>query len=411
MTFLDGYRVLDLTDARGLLAGRILADLGADVVQVEPANGSSARSRAPRSGETSYLWEAFAANKRGIAVDFDSPDGVRAVRDLAAVADVVLESAGVGVMANRSLDYDDLRCLNERLVYVSITAFGRNGPKAAYAESDLVVWAAAGLVAVHRDGDRPPLRMSLPQSYLHAAADAASGALLALLARERTGRGQLVEIAAQTSVSCATLGSVLADAVGDVPRDLETGAPTRVDQSGSGSGTASALKKWQCADGVVEFHLGIGPAAGRFTGPFFAWMVDEGIGVQRFAALDWRAVPTMMQAGEFTDDDMAAARAAVADFLATKTKSEVLHAARDRKLLCVPVYDTTDVRTSEQLSARDYFVPVGDGDRRQLIPGRFATVDIGPVTPSLPAPTLGEHSDIVGREWLGKSLRVGAGRD
>jgi crotonobetainyl-CoA:carnitine CoA-transferase CaiB-like acyl-CoA transferase len=93
MAFLSGTRVLDLTDERGLLAGRVLADLGADVVQVEPPGGSSARQRIPRPPSdpaTSYVWEAYAANKRGIIADLESPAGQQLVRDLAAVADVVI---------------------------------------------------------------------------------------------------------------------------------------------------------------------------------------------------------------------------------------------------------------------------------------------------------------------------------
>ncbi|MDT5003633.1 MAG: hypothetical protein QOJ24_809 [Mycobacterium sp.] len=402
MAFLDGCRVLDLTDERGLLAGRMLADLGADVVAVEPSGGSSARRCSPRRGNTSYLWETFAANKRGITADLDTPVGQSKVRELATVADVLIESAGVGVLAGYGLDYEDLRAVNDRLIYVSITAFGRSGPKARCAASDLTVWAAAGPLAPHRDEGEPPVRISVPQSYLHAAADAASGVLLALLARNRTGRGQLVEVAAQTSVSIATLASVLSHAVGDVPRDLETGAVRRVDQSGSGSATASSLKKWQCADGLVEFHLGMGPAAGGFTAPFFKWMADEGAPVERFVGIDWRAVPSMLQNGEMTDDDIAEARAAIAGFLATKTQAEVLHAARDRKLLCVPIYDTSDVQRSEQLCARNYFVTMGEDERRTTMPGPFAAVSIDALTITRPAPLVGEHTDTVSADWLAR---------
>ncbi|MET0699028.1 MAG: CoA transferase [Mycobacterium sp.] len=406
MTFLGKCRVLDLTDERGLLAGRILADLGADVVAVEPPAGSSARRCSPHRGESSYVWDTFSANKRGITADLDTIDGQRTVRELAAVADILIESAGASVLADRGLDYPDLRAVNGRLIYVSITAFGRHGPKARHAASDLTVWAAGGPLAPHRDGDTPPVRISLPQAYLHAAADAASGALIALLAREGTGRGQLVEVAAQTSVSATTLASVLSHAVGDVPRDMETGAARRVDQSGSGSATASALKKWRCADGMVEFHLGMGPAAGGFTGPFFAWMAQEGAPVARFAEIDWRAAPAKLQSGELTDDDIAEARREIAEFLAEKTKDDVLRAARDRKLLCVPIYDTTDVRDSEQLHARHYFTTVGDGDRKTTLPSPFAAVNLDAMAIARPAPLLGEHDETVPADWLAAGRAV-----
>src|SRR5579862_5180140 len=228
MAFLSGYRVLDLTDERGLLAGRMLADLGADVVQVEPSAGSSARKRAPQphSGTTkeptegaSYVWDAYAANKRGVAVDFESETGVSFIKRLAEVADVLIESDGPAVQRRRGLDYDDLRASCPGLVYVSITAFGRTGPKAQYHASDLVVWAAGGPLDENRQGDRPPVRPSIPQAFLHAAGDAAAGAQLALLARARTGRGQLVDVSAQASLGAATLGRILAYAVGDTLQD------------------------------------------------------------------------------------------------------------------------------------------------------------------------------------------------
>src|SRR4051812_6866354 len=397
MGFLDGYRVLDLTDERGLLAGRILADLGADVVQVEPVGGATPRARAPHAPDGgSYFWDAYATGKRGVALDLGSAAGRRTLRALAAAADVLIESGAGG------LDVDELAAGNEQLVQVSVSAFGRTGPKAGYADCDLVVWAAGGPLDPHRDGDRPPVRISVPQAFLHAAADAAGGALLALLARARTGRGQRVDVSAQASLGIATLGTVLAHAVGH-ERRAHTGAseiPTRpVDQSGSGTHTDPALKKWPCRDGLIEFHIGIGPAVGAFTAGFFRWMVDEGVPVRRFAGLGWRTGPQLIRSGEFTEDDGTLARTAVAGFLAGRTKAEVLEAARDRKLLCVPIHDTDDLRTSEQLAARGYFGLVGEGARQRLLPRRFARVDRdGPVV-RRPAPLLGEHTAEVVAEW------------
>ena len=129
--FLSGYRVLDLTDERGMVAGRMLADLGADVVQAEPAAGSTARRCLPLEADgRSLYFDAYAANKRGIVADPDEPDGQRLIRELAAAADILIESADPGVMAARGLDWPDLEKVNPRLIYVSVTPFGRTGPKA-----------------------------------------------------------------------------------------------------------------------------------------------------------------------------------------------------------------------------------------------------------------------------------------
>ena len=400
MGFLSGYRVLDLTDERGMIAGRMLADLGADVVQVEPPGGSAARRCAPLEADGgSLFFDAYAANKRGVAADPDAADGQRLIRELAATADILIESADPGMMAARGLDWPDLRQASPRLVYVSVTPFGRTGPKAHYAESDLIIWAAGGPLDPHRDGTRPPVRISLPQAYLHAGADAAAGALLALQARHRTGRGQHVDVSAQASLGIATLGRVLAYAVGDSQPDWEKSVSPRVDQSGSGSATAPSQKKWPCRDGTVEFHIGIGPAAGGFTGPFMRWMIDEGAAPPELLDIDWRTLPGQIEDGTFTSEDMAKVRDTVAAFLAAKTKRGVLRAAMERKLLCVPVYDTADVAASEQLAARDFWVEVGDGDRRRRLPGPYAKVNTDAFTFRRSAPRLGEHTAEVTAEW------------
>jgi crotonobetainyl-CoA:carnitine CoA-transferase CaiB-like acyl-CoA transferase len=400
---LSGYRVLDLTDERGLLAGRLLADLGADVVQVEPSGGSPARLSAPRSATTSYTWDTFAANKRGVVADVESAEGQHLVRRLAMRTDFFMESAGPGVLAARGLGWTQLREVNPELVYGTLTAFGHDGPKAGYAESDLVLWAAGGPLAPHRDGARPPLRMSVEHAYLNAAADLAGGMLLAHHHRVRSGRGQLVDVAVQPALGVNTLARVLADAVRDPdPEWAALVSPTaRPDQSGSGSGTSSQLKKWTCRDGMVEFHIAMGAAVGNFTNNFFRWMHDEGGCPDRVAAWDWRVVPALVTAGEFDDDDMQEARALAAAFFAGKSKADILDAAIRYRLLCIGISDTADLAGSAQLAARDYFATVGDGDRARTMPARWATGSIPLLELRRPAPTLGEHTAEVLREWLG----------
>lgn len=402
MGLLAGYRVLDLTDERGLLAGRMLADLGADVVQLEPVDGSPARGAAPVGAGGSYVWQTFAANKRGIALDVETEAGRELVRQLAAQADFLIESLGPGVLAGLGLGWDDLRLVNPRLVYATITAFGHDGPKAGFAESDLIVWAAGGPLQPNRDGDRPPLRISVPQAFLNAAADAVGGLLLAHHARVRTGRGQLVDVSAQAGLSLNTLGRVLADSVHDAhPEWAALVSPTKpADQSGSGTGTSSHLKKWACADGLVEFHLAMGQAVGAFTNNFFRWMHDEGQCDERLLNWDWRIIPELVARGEFDDDDMQQARAATGAFLAGKTKDQILQAAIAYKLLCIGILDTADLAASPQLAARDYYVTVGDGARRVTIPGRWATGSAPVVEVTRPAPLLGEHTREVIAEWM-----------
>jgi len=409
MALLPGTRVLDFTDARGLMTGRILADLGADVVHVEPLTGSAARREQPAAGaDSSFQWEAYAANERSAAFDLDESSDRTRVEDLIRSADILVESSGPDAMSGLGFDWDDVRVINPRLIYVSLTGFGRSGPKAGYSESDLILWAAGGPLEPHRDGERPPVRPSIPQAYRLAAADAAAGALLALIARRTTGRGQLVDVSVQAALGSATLGMVLAAAVGDTPRPMGAGQELarRVDRSGSGSGTPAASKKWQGADGLIEFHIGVGPAAGAFTSNFFRWMVAEGAPAQKYAELDWRTVDKQLESGEFTDADVDEVRSAVRDFLATKTKAEVLQAAVTYKLLCVPIFTTADLANSEQLAARSVFVPVGAGDRARRVPGLPAQVNIDAFAITRPAPSVGEHTDEVIQQWVSEGART-----
>ena len=259
------------------------------------------------------------------------------------------------------------------------------------------MWAAGGPLNLNRDGPLPPVRISLPQAYLHAGADAAAGALFALQARHRIGCGQHVDVSAQAALGTATLARVLAHAVGDsTPGPDQPGR-----QSGSGPAAQPFPTKWPCQDGTVECVIGLGPATGGFTDAFMRWMADEGAAPPGLGDIDWRTLPGRIEDGTVTSKDLAEVQDAVATFLAAKTKREVLRAAVDRKLLCVPIYDTADVASSEQLAARDFWVEVGAGDRRrQLRP--CAKVSADAFTIRRPAPLLGEHTAQVTAEWLGQ---------
>jgi crotonobetainyl-CoA:carnitine CoA-transferase CaiB-like acyl-CoA transferase len=128
--WLSSYRVLDLTDERGLLAGQIFAKLGADVIQIEPPEGSSARHMAPLDDKGhSFYWSAYAAGKRSVTLDLTNSEDRERFLQLVDTADFLFESAQPGKMASLQLDYASLNKRNPKLVYVSITPFGFDGPK------------------------------------------------------------------------------------------------------------------------------------------------------------------------------------------------------------------------------------------------------------------------------------------
>src|SRR5689334_16109440 len=177
---LSGIRVLDLADASGAYCGKLLADLGADVIRIEPPQGDASR------GEPC----AFAylnTSKRGVALDLaDAAERARFL-DLAADADAVLETLPAGAPATLELDWPRLAARNPRLVLTSITGFGRTGPRAAWASADLVASALGGALHVTGDADDPPVTLAGRQAHVTASLCAAAGTLIALRRAARTG--------------------------------------------------------------------------------------------------------------------------------------------------------------------------------------------------------------------------------
>lgn len=406
---LTGYRILDLSDERGLLAGWMLARLGADVIQVEPPAGSHARTIRPLdhdapSGQQSLFWSAYAAGKRGVSCNLELPAGRALLFELARDADFVIESAGPGAMQERGLGYAEFKAINPGLIYVSISAFGCDGPKKRYAATDLVIWASAGTIWLCRDRSGAPLRISVPQAYLHAAADAACGALTALFARHRSGHGQHVDVSAQQSTALAALSTTLAAAVGhsnyQFPADA-TAKKRQVDMSGSGARTRRS--KWPMKDGLLEMHLGVGPAAGRSANSLFGWMREENALPPEFDGWDWISLPRKLMSGEVTEEQMERAREAVARFVSRLSKNDIMDIAMQRGILMAPAMTIEDLAESPQLKVRRFFENVREQGRERTLPSRFTTGTSDSFVPLRPAPSIGEHNTEVYGGLLGKS--------
>lgn len=403
MGFLSPYRVIDLSDARGLFAGKMFGDLGADVIRVEPPGGSSARREGPfvESGPAkgrSLFWEAYGCSRRGVTCDIETPEGRELLLKLCRDADFLFESFAPGEAARLALDWPTLHAVNPKLIHVSITAFGSDGPKADWAESDLTLWAAGGALFPNtKEPDRAPFRLSLPQAWLHAAADAAGAALIAHFARLMTGKGQHVDVSAQQSVAQATLGRVLSAPVGDPGFERwNPVAPTgrqRADRSGSGA--ASARSKWALKDGYAEMHLSMGPAAGKFTNALMAWLHEEGAIDDETAKLDWITLADRIDEGAVTFADLDPVYDRIAAFLATITKAELMDAALARRLPYSPINDVADLAASPQLAARGYWNTLDTDVGPLRLPGAFALTGVPAFVPAgqrRPAPRAGEHN-------------------
>ena len=192
---LTGLKVVDLTrNLAGPYCTVALGDLGADVVKVEePSRGDDTRAWAPTDGDLSAIFASANRNKRSIGIDLDDPDGASLVRELIRRSAVLVESFRPGALDRRGLGWRDAHQLNERLVYCSISAFGRTGPRAAEPGYDPVVQAATGIMSITGEPGGPPVRLGIGAVDLGAGMWALVGILAALAAREHTGQGTRVE--------------------------------------------------------------------------------------------------------------------------------------------------------------------------------------------------------------------------
>lgn len=354
---LAGIRVLDCTDRLGWLAGRLLADLGADVVKIE----------APDAPVDAADWRALNVNKRLERLDPERAEGRREFDRLAGGADIVLATFTPGTARAALFDEARLHQLNPRLIVVAITPFGRDGPRAGWLASDLEIMAASGAMSLAGEPGGTPLRVSAPQSYGWAGSQAAVGALTALAARGRTGRGQGVDVSAQAATIVA-----LSHAPAFV--DVDGTSPTRAGAFMTGRSVKGARYRvfWPCADGWLNFILYGGVAGRRTNAQLLDWMRAREAPLGALAGVDFgRWDPTLAEQSEVD-----ALEAPIAAFFAAVTKREFLDEAHRREMLGYPVFDVADIARDPQLAARGFWQDVAGADggvERHC--GCFAVID------------------------------------
>lgn len=387
---LTPYRVLDLAGTLGFLAGRILADLGADVIKIEPPGGDDSRRQPPflsngNGAPESLHWLAYNANKRGITLNLENGKGRELFGRLAAEADFVVESFKPGMLSELGLAYDALNQLNRGLILVSISPFGQEGPYKDLKGSDLEIMALSGAMSLAGEEDGEPMRVSVPQSPMWVGAEAAMGALTALAYRTTTGRGQQVDVSAQVAVM-----SALAHA--PAFWDLNRVNPERAGVFVTGRSVLGAKMRvmWRCKDGWINFII-YGGAAGRHTNQqIVAWMDEKGLAPRWLKEIDWNtfAVTNISQA------EVDRLEAPITKFFATVTKEEFLEGAIKRQLLGYPVATVEDISSNSQLKARDFWQEVVDpaSCRTLSYPGGFALINGERLRIRRGAPKVGEHN-------------------
>jgi formyl-CoA transferase/CoA:oxalate CoA-transferase len=225
MLALDDVTVLDLSHAlAGPFASTLLGDYGADIIKIEPLEGEIARAWGPPfyGGEAAYFVN-LNRNKRSVAIDLKHPEGRAIFLRLAERADVVLENLRVGTVAKLGLDYASVAARQPRIVYCSVSGFGQDGPYRDRAALDLVVQAESGMISITGEPDHPGVRCGVSIADLTAGLYAAFGIMTALHARERSGRGQFVDVSmleGQLGILSGMIGAFVADGI--VPGPLGT---------------------------------------------------------------------------------------------------------------------------------------------------------------------------------------------
>lgn len=388
---LAGIRVLDLTRVvAGPFAGQILGDLGADVVKVERrGEGDDIRRIGPpwlkdeqgRERDESTYSQAVNRNKRSLAVDYAQPAGAQLLREMAAKADVLIENYRTGTLAKYGLGYDDLKALNPRLIYCSLTGFGQTGPYAERSGYDYLAQAMAGVMSVTgaRDG-KPgagPTRIGVPIADTTAGLFAAIGVLAALQRRHVSGQGQHIDVSLFES-QMATL--------------------------------MNAFSAW--FNGGVE--LGRTGNDHPSAAPYGVFQVDDGfLLVATFNDREFSRLAAAVGHAEWADDprfakngSRVAHRADLAELLtqalAGRGKSEWVEHLNAATVSCGPINAMADLEHDAQVLARGTVVPM-----QHPVNGLIRTVasplrlSESPVAYRIAPPGIGEHTDEVLGDWLG----------
>jgi crotonobetainyl-CoA:carnitine CoA-transferase CaiB-like acyl-CoA transferase len=397
---LAGFRVLDLTTGGALLCGRLLADLGADVIAVEPPGGNASRYRAPyvrgrRGPEDSLYWFAYGANKRSVTLDLHSEWGRDSFRQLVQTADVVLESFPPGYLYDLGIDYEALAQDHPQLIMTSITPFGQTGPRRHYRATDLIMMSLGGSVYLIGEPGREPLCIGVPQAELHAGVEAGVATLLALHDRQRRGMGQHIDVAVQACVAWTLMNAAHFSALGQ---------PTR-QRFGTWRESLPGKRRmiFPCRDGYVSAVFFGGPLGAQACRRLVQWMTELDMAPAFMLEMDWESWDDVWLA-ELGDDgrqEIEQVEHAIAAFLAPFSMRELYEQALKRRLMLAPVAHAQMIDEDPQLAARAYFVwhhHAGLGKDLPL-PGPFAKSRTAPLGVHRPAPRLGEHNHEI---WVGE---------
>jgi crotonobetainyl-CoA:carnitine CoA-transferase CaiB-like acyl-CoA transferase len=347
VAFLKGFRALDLTGLSGQLCGRMLGDLGMEVIKIEPPGGDPVRNLPPfvSSADGKKLSTTFAhlnAGKASKVLELEKETDRETFRKLVASADVVLESFQPGYLDSINLGYRDLSKIHPGIVMASITCFGQDGPKQNWAYNDLVALAQSGFLYIAGDPSMPPVRPPETQGYYFASVFAAAGVLAALYRRERTGQGDRVDASMQESL--ATQEHIIR---------LWANEKQIAKRAGSQHGSVAPAKIFQCRDGFVYLYV----TRQHWKLFLTVWKNHD----PKFDAPEWlNNVYRRAHADELNPP--------LEEFLKQFTMAEITELLQEKGIPCVPVNTPMGFANDEHVQGRGFMAPVehaGFGKTRQ----------------------------------------------
>jgi crotonobetainyl-CoA:carnitine CoA-transferase CaiB-like acyl-CoA transferase len=390
---LADLRVVDLTGAAGEPAGRVLADLGAEVIKVEPPHGCESRHRgACRDDGVSFHWWAWGRGKRSVVLDLATADGVESLHRLLATADILLESGSAAQRAMWSIEPDRVAERHGSLVHVSVTPFGTTGPLADAPATDMTLSAAGGFLNHQGDKDRPPIPIGFPETANHGAVQAAADAVAAIVERDRSGRGQHLDVSMQAAVVGCLLWTSSYAAIDRNPTFTgDDRAEASTDRGGEVVPGVRNPVVEPCADGYAVMSFVLGAQGNAAFAASMRWVEEEGALDDDLCGRDWEPWIDEMKAGTLPVEDGRRAMSQLLDFLATKTKAEIHARSVTDKLLIAPANDAGDLLNDPQLAAREFFVDV-DG---LPMPGPFAVLSETPIVYGGAAPGIGADQSVL----------------
>jgi crotonobetainyl-CoA:carnitine CoA-transferase CaiB-like acyl-CoA transferase len=396
---LSAYRVLELTDEHGALCGKIMADLGAEVIKIERPGGDTGRRRGPfyqdvPGPERSLYWSFYNQGKKSLTLDIGIAEGQEIFKRLAGQADFVIESCAPGCLDGFGLGYAALSEINPHIIMTSITPYGQAGPYRDYAADDINIMGMGGLMYVTGEPGRPPLRISVPQAYLLAGAQAAAATMTAHHYRRATGKGQYVDVSAQQCVTCV-LANIL-------PLwELSQTNLQRVGSFMSGRGASGVKQRmiFPCKDGSVSFVVMGGPLLAAKNRAVVEWMAEEGMADDFIKGWNWDTYDLSSATPEVQEK----LEEHFLRFLMTHTKAEIYDEGLRRGFMVAPVSQPQDVLDNPQLAARGFWTEVEQLDTRLSYTGPFYRASQMDARAGLRPPLVGEHNPEIYENELGLS--------